>query len=80
MIKYRVKQIIHRQPWLINGKWIDRGWVVTSPQGMINMTPGAGWYVTLERAFKGVEAIEKSGCDINMFHEVYRELTKDLPV
>lgn len=80
MIKFRIKQIVHRQPWLINGVWFDRGWLVTTPNGFINLCPGAGWFTTVESAWLGIEALIKAGADVDKeadattFHRVFREL------
>lgn len=78
MKKFRIKHIVHRTPHLVNGQWIARGWLICDEHGFINLTPGGGWFTTLQRAYLGVEALLSSGGDANPgeFHRVYRKLVK----
>jgi hypothetical protein len=40
--------------YLINGKWVKSGFVVT--RGGCNIMPGATWFQTVEAAMKGIAA------------------------
>lgn len=54
MTKYRIvpKRDFSRNGFLINGRWVRHGFVVTD--GVCNIMPGATWFQTVAEAMEGL--------------------------
>ena len=57
--------------FLIEGKWVKTGWVVTD--GHCNILPGATWAQTVEGAKSLIRAHIKSHGDAPKFWEIVKE-------
>lgn len=73
MTKYRIvpKRDFGRQGFLINGKWIKSGFVVTD--GFCNIMPGATWFLSIEDAMRAVRVYATVKGDAQLFWKRIRE-------
>lgn len=76
MAKYKVevKRDFGGQVWLVNGKYVNTGFVVTD--GICNIMPGAAWFSTIEQALFALKILVEVNFDAPKFWEVYRARRK----
>jgi hypothetical protein len=66
-MKYRIvpKRDFPKNGFLINGKWVKRGFVVT--RNGSNPMPGATWFQTVAEAHRAIKIYEAVGGDPVLF-------------
>jgi hypothetical protein len=73
--RYRLLFIVPKrdfgpQGFLIDGKWVKTGWVVTD--GLCNVMPGATWFQTVQEAKHAIDILIGVRGDAEMFWEILR--------
>lgn len=66
------KRDFDKYGFLINGKWVRSGFVVTD--GLCNVMPGATWFGTLRQALVGIDCLERS----QDYHEFWKLIRADI--
>jgi hypothetical protein len=74
--RYRLFMILPKRDfgtgsgWLIKGKWVKEGWVVTDTAGLCNAMPAAAWFQTLDEARHAIDVWIAVKGDAEMFWDV----------
>lgn len=64
------KRDFGRYGFLINGKWVKEGWIVTD--GICNIMPGAIWFQTIGEAIEAAGALYMARGDATKFWNILR--------
>ncbi|QIG70736.1 hypothetical protein EVB91_185 [Rhizobium phage RHph_I1_18] len=72
--RYRIKpkRDFSGKGYLLNGQWIRRGFVVTNG-GMINVMPGATWFLTIADAMDALRILIEVNHNPELFWQRIRE-------
>ena len=58
---FTVASVEFHQPYFIDGLFIRSGYNVCSSDGMINVMPGACWFMTIADATRGIDCLLEAG-------------------
>jgi hypothetical protein len=70
--KYRdhtIKKIRFTHGRILDGGRFNEGWLIIDEKGC-NACPGAGWFATVARAERGIDALILAGDDAKLFHNL----------